>query len=106
MAGRRSLRTQDGFFAAPLTQGPLVAHMFPHERSPRHLRYLRDYELAIRWLEPSFLKKPLRALDARPTADGYPYGTAPLRYAEPGKAHLRAARCQERPHVCLRTDRL
>lgn len=56
MAGARGLRRQNGIFAALLTPGPFVAHMSPYERSPRHLRHLpRDYELAIRWLEPSFL---------------------------------------------------
>src|SRR3954470_5771222 len=99
MAGRRSLRTQDGFFAAPLTQGPLVAHMFPHERSPRHLRYLRDYELAIRWLEPSFLK--IIESTGRPAnSRRVSYGIAPLRYADEGEAHLRAARSEQCPHVC------
>ncbi|MGY3239861.1 MULTISPECIES: hypothetical protein [unclassified Bradyrhizobium] len=55
--GRRPSPKQAGIFAALLTEGAFVAHMSPHERSPRHLHYLpRDYELAIRWLEPSFLK--------------------------------------------------
>ena len=33
-----------------------LAHGIFHERSSRHLWHLpRDYELAIRWLRPSFL---------------------------------------------------
>ncbi|WP_314946497.1 hypothetical protein [Bradyrhizobium cosmicum] len=52
-----ALRKYSGISAALLTRGGLIAHMSPDERSPRHLRHLpRDYELAIRWLEPSFLK--------------------------------------------------
>src|SRR5436305_15234490 len=97
-----ALRREIGISAALLTRGGLIAHMFRHERSPRHLRHLpRDYELAIRWLEPSFLNT-IESLGRPATADGYPYGIAPLRYAEPGKAHLRAARCAGCPHVCLR----
>ena len=53
----RALGRENGFFAALLTRGPFVAHGGRHERPPRHLRHLpRDYELAIRWLEPSYLK--------------------------------------------------
>ena len=41
-----------------LTPSPGLAHGAFHERSPRHLQHLpRDYELAIRWLRPSFLTR-------------------------------------------------
>src|ERR1700735_4682482 len=45
-----------GAFLRHLTQSPKLPHGSQHERFPRHLRHLpRDYELAIRWLRPSFL---------------------------------------------------
>src|ERR1700688_1115518 len=41
-----------------LTPSPGLAHGIRHERFPRHLWHLpRDYELAIRWLRPSFLTR-------------------------------------------------
>src|ERR1700761_7423280 len=39
-----------------LTRSPALPHVARHERFPRHLYYLRDYELANSWLRPSFLK--------------------------------------------------
>src|SRR5260370_17542661 len=37
---------------------PPAAPLWFHERFPRHLWHLpRDYELAIRWLRPSFLTR-------------------------------------------------
>src|ERR1019366_5098481 len=37
---------------------PRAGPWWPHERFPRHLWHLpRDYELAIRWLRPSFLTR-------------------------------------------------
>jgi len=59
-------------FSEALTQSPRLAHGSRDERFPRHLWHLpRDYELAIRWLRPSFLKP--RSLDARPQGTGYPW---------------------------------
>src|SRR3979409_2141344 len=43
-------------FLGHLTPCPSVPHGVRDERFPRHFRHLpRDYELAIRWLRPSFL---------------------------------------------------
>src|SRR6202165_3162111 len=45
-------------FLRHLTRSPPLAHGNCHERFPRHLWHLpRDYELAIRWLRPSFLTR-------------------------------------------------
>src|SRR3979490_532872 len=45
-------------FLGHLTPCPSVPHGVRDERFPRHLRHLpRDYELAIRWLRPSFLTR-------------------------------------------------
>src|SRR6202035_765457 len=45
-------------FLRLLTPSPGLAHGDFHARFPRHLRHLpRDYELAIRWLRPSFLTR-------------------------------------------------
>src|SRR6267154_4066793 len=45
-------------FLGHLTPSPGLAHGSRHERFPRHLWHLpRDYELAIRWLRPSFLTR-------------------------------------------------
>src|SRR4051812_32986969 len=75
-----------------------------HERSPRHLHHLpRDYELAIRWLRPSFLTRD-HWTPGRKGRDFH--GIAPVRYVDAGKAELRAARSRQRAHVCVRTDRL
>src|SRR5579871_5676787 len=54
---------------ATLTRRGALPHGAAHERFPRHLHHLRDYELATSWLRPSFLKT-LRALDARPAGTG------------------------------------
>jgi hypothetical protein len=58
------LACESGRFAA-LDGNVAVPHGEIHERSPRHLLHLpRDYELAIRWLRPSFLNRDDQ--DARP----------------------------------------
>jgi hypothetical protein len=63
-AGREHLGGENGRFAALDGRTPLDHGDF-HERSPRHLLHLpRDYELAIRWLRPSFLNRDDQ--DARP----------------------------------------
>src|ERR1700727_146065 len=67
---RRSLeRALDGF--------PRWPHGGGHARSPRHLWHLpRDYELAIRWLRPSFLNRDYLnrdKMDARPQGTGNPW---------------------------------
>src|SRR5665213_148067 len=68
-------------------------------RFPRHLRHLpRDYELAIRWLRPSFLTRD----HWTPGRKGREYGPATLRYLDPRKARLRAARSRQCADVCLR----
>src|SRR5450432_560928 len=91
-------------FPRHLTQSPRLAHGIRHERFPRHLRHLpRDYELAIRWLRPSFLTRD-HWTPGRKGRDIH--GLAPLRYLDQGEAGLRAARSCERAHVCLRTDGL
>src|SRR5882757_10739022 len=83
---------------------PPAAPLWFHERFPRHLWHLpRDYELAIRWLRPSFLTRD----HWTPGRKGRViHGLTPLRYLDQGKAHLRAARSCERAHVCLRTHGL
>src|SRR5665647_2450233 len=87
-----------------LTQSPPLAHGIRHERFPRHLWHLpRDYELAIRWLRPSFLTRD-HWTPGRKGRDFH--GTAPLRYVDQGKAAIHAARSRQRAHVCLRTDGL
>src|SRR3984957_16854800 len=89
-------RALDGF--------PRWPHGNGHARSPRHLWHLpRDYELAIRWLRPSFLTRD-HWTPGRKGRDIH--GTTPLRYVDPGEAHLRAARSEKRADVCLRTDGL
>src|SRR6202022_3426400 len=91
-------------FPGHLTPSPGLAHGIRHERVPHHLWHLpRDYELAIRWLRPSFLTRD-HWTPGRKGRDIH--GFAPLRYLDPGKAPLRAARSQHRAHVCLRTDGL
>src|SRR5271168_2474267 len=78
---------------------PRAGPWWRHERFSRHLWHLpRDYELAIRWLRPSFLKRD----HWTPGRKGRVYGIALLRYLEPGKAGLHAARSQQRAHVCVR----
>src|ERR1700687_4264777 len=77
-------------FLKHLTQSPRLDHGSSHERSPRHLWHLpRDYELAIRWLRPSFLTRD-HWTPGRKGTDVH--GFAPLRYVDQAKAHLRAAR--------------
>src|SRR5258708_37194281 len=45
-------------FVRHLTEPPKLPDGSAHERLPRHLWHLpRDYELAIRWLRPSFLTR-------------------------------------------------
>jgi len=69
------------------------------KRFPRHLWHLpRDYELAIRWLRPSFSQ---HEITGRPAARGRDiHAIAPVRYVDPGEAAFRAARSQQRAHVC------
>src|SRR6202047_3683425 len=91
-------------FLRLLTPSPGLAHGNFHERFPRHLWHLpRDYELAIRWLRPSFLTRD-HWTPGRKGRDIH--GLTPLRYVDQGEAHLRAARSGERADVCLRTDGL
>src|ERR1700722_9108103 len=91
-------------FLRHLTQSPKLPHGNPHERFPRHLRHLpRDYELAIRWLRPSFLTRD-HWTPGRKGRDIH--GIAPLRYLDQGKARLRAARSVECADVCLWADGL
>src|SRR5687767_8272198 len=55
--GRAGLAAESGLCKA-LTPSPGLPHGSSHERPPRHLQHLpRDYELAIRWLRPSFLTR-------------------------------------------------
>src|SRR6059058_937416 len=57
VSGQGRFMPQTGFLRA-LDAIPWAGHGSPHERFPRHLRHLpRDYELAIRWLRPSFLTR-------------------------------------------------
>src|ERR1700687_695071 len=87
-----------------LTPSPGLAHGIRHERAPHHLLQLqRDYDLAIRCVRPSFLTRD-HWTPGRKGRDIH--GLTPLRYVDPGKAHLRAARSQQRAHVCLRADGL
>src|SRR5258706_5468601 len=87
-----------------LTPSPRLAHGIGHERVPRHLWHLpRDYELAIRWLRPSFLTRD-HWTPGRKGRDIH--GPATLRYLDQGKARLRAARSLERAHVRLRAHGL
>src|SRR5215831_3439408 len=92
-------------FSRPLTRRPPLPHCDLHERLPRHLLHLpRDYELAIRWLRPSFISHREHWTPGR---QGWVFhGTAPVRYVDAGQAALCAARSQERAHVCLRADGL
>src|SRR5580700_3855790 len=55
---RGASRRRKWLFRGPsiLTRSLRLPHGAPHERFPRHLHYLRDYELANSWLRPSFLK--------------------------------------------------
>src|SRR5260221_1224223 len=91
-------------FLRPLTPSPPLAHGSRHERFPRHLWHLpRDYELAIRWLRPSFLTRD-HWTPGRRGRDIH--GLTPLRYVDEGEAAVCAARSEPRAHVCLRADRL
>src|SRR3977135_488579 len=75
-----------------------------HERFSRHLWHLpRDYELAIRWLRPSFLTRD-HWTPGRKGRDIH--GPATLRYLDQRKAPLRAARSRERAPVRLRAHGL
>src|ERR1700681_1298878 len=87
-----------------LTPSPGLAHGIRHERVPHHLWHLpRDYELAIRWLRPSFLTRD-HWTPGRKGRDIH--GLTPVRYVDQGEAAIRAARSRQRAHVCLRTDGL
>src|ERR1700704_2139965 len=56
--GRRGVSCPKPAFLWHLTASPGLAHGVGDERFPRHLWHLpRDYELAIRWLRPSFLTR-------------------------------------------------
>src|SRR6201996_4621459 len=97
---------QTGFSGAalPLDRFHGLAHGNFHERFPRHLWHLpRDYELAIRWLRPSFLTRD----HWTPGRKGMGiHGIAPLRYADQREARFHAARSRQRAHVCVRPDGL
>src|ERR1700719_5283123 len=83
---------------------PPAAPLWFHERFSRHLWHLpRDYELAIRWLRPSFLTRD-HWTPGRKGRDFH--GITTLRYLDPGKAGLRPARSGQRAPVCLRADGL
>src|ERR1700710_2532026 len=87
-----------------LTGSPGVPHGSYHVRFPRHLWHLpRDYELAIRWLRPSFLTRD-HWTPGRKGRDIHGFTT--LRYLDPPEAGLRAARSGQRAPVCLRADGL
>src|ERR1700742_1999946 len=94
------------FFARrDLDAEALVAAWCRHERLPRHLHYLRDYELATRWLRPSFLKH--LEITGRPArGEQVIHGFAPLRYADAREALLCADRSGQCADVCLRPDGL
>src|SRR5436190_20426718 len=95
---------ETGFSRGYLTESPRLAHGGSHERSPRHLQHLpRDYELAIRWLRPSFLTRD-HWTPGRKGRDIH--GITTLRYVDQGKVRLCAARSRERAHVCVRADGL
>src|ERR1700686_5380897 len=70
-----------------------------NERSPRHLWHLpRDYELAIRWLRPSFLNRD----HWTPGRKGREiHGFATLRYPDTRKTRLHADRSVQCADVCL-----
>src|SRR6266478_3150560 len=56
--GRGAVSWPKRAFLRLLTPSPGLAHGDFHARFPRHLWHLpRDYELAIRWLRPSFLTR-------------------------------------------------
>src|ERR1700750_601644 len=98
---KRALAAESGPCKA-LTPSPGLAHGNFDERSPRHLQHLpRDYELAIRWLRPSFLTRD-HWTPGRKGRDFH--GLATLRYLDEGEAAVRAARSRKRAHVCLRAD--
>src|SRR3979490_670530 len=102
--GRRAVSCPKPAFLWHLTASPGLAHGVGDERFPRHLWHLpRDYELAIRWLRPSFLTRD-HWTPGRKGRDIH--GPATLRYLEQGKARLRAARSLERAPICLRADGL
>src|ERR1700680_4858750 len=91
-------------FPGHLTPSPGLAHGIRHERVPHHLWHLpRDYELAIRWLRPSFLTRD-HWTPGRKGRDIH--GITPLRYVDQGKARLHAARSGECADVCLRANGL
>src|SRR5471030_1208581 len=87
-----------------LDAAPWAAAWCRNERFPRHLWHLpRDYSLAIRWLRPSFLIRD-HWTPGRKGRDIH--GLTTLRYVDQGEAAIRAARSEQRAHVCLRTDGL
>src|ERR1700744_293500 len=87
---------ENSFFASlDLDAEPVFAAWCRHERPPRHLHYLRDYELATRWLRPSFLKH--LEITGRPArGEQVIHGFATLRYADARKALL----CADRSGQC------
>src|ERR1700709_375808 len=82
-------KSAEAGFGEASTPSPGVADGARHVRLPRHLRHLpRDYELAIRWLRPSFLIRD-HWTPGRKGRDIH--GLATLRYLDQGEAALRAA---------------
>src|SRR5436190_23501391 len=97
---------ETGFSRGYLTESPRLAHGGSHERSPRHLQHLpRDYELAIRWLRPSFLTRD-HWTPGRKGRDIH--AIAPVQYVDEGRASaaVRPTRSRQRTNVCLRADGL
>src|SRR3954466_6378783 len=88
---------------SPLDAAPEAAAWCRHERFPHDLQHLRDYPLARSWLRPSFLTRD-HWTPGRKGRDFH--GLTPLRYVDQGEAAIRAARSQQRAHVCLRADGL
>src|SRR5258707_10445784 len=103
MPGPRRLVPKPAF-PGHLTQSPRLAHGSPHERFSRHLWHLpRDYELAIRWLRPSFLERD-HWTPGRNGRDFHAITT--VRYVDQGEAAVHAARSRQRARICLRADSL
>src|ERR1700686_3806805 len=99
MAGLAAVSCPKPAFLGDFTPPPGLAHGSSHERFPRHLWHLpRDYELAIRWLRPSFLNRD----HWTPGRKGREiHGFATLRYPDTRKTRLHADRSVQCADVCL-----